>query len=205
MLCSLERFALRQFAVKFGGDPKYTGTRLPESCDPADFTKRVNELYDAGAVQLVDGYAPFCKHLFVPNFAGVLASTERITPENEHLLRSAYYARTDKELPVLTRFFPAGSLPKREANFLDVILYSREQIQLEDAAMGEEPSPHSNPWGIISVKAQDVPYETPMEPITSMRNALGRDQGGSGVPLDPAKYRECVEFWSQHATLKHGE
>jgi hypothetical protein len=26
--------------------------------------------------------------------------------------------------------------------------------------------------------------ETPMEPITMMRNALGKTEGGSGVPLD---------------------
>ena len=30
------------------------------------------------------------------------------------------------------------------------------------------------PWGIISVKAQDEDYETPMQPITIMRNSLVR-------------------------------
>lgn len=28
------------------------------------------------------------------------------------------------------------------------------------------------PWGIISVKAQDEDFETPMQPITIMRNSL---------------------------------
>ena len=40
-----------------------------------------------------------------------------------------------------------------------------------------------------------------MDPITAMRNALGRDQGGSGVPLDPEAYRQSVEFWSNNATI----
>jgi hypothetical protein len=40
-----------------------------------------------------------------------------------------------------------------------------------------------------------------MEPITMMRNALGKEQGGSGVPLDAALYRRSAEFWSKHATL----
>lgn len=40
------------------------------------------------------------------------------------------------------------------------------------------------PWGIVSIKAQDEPYETPMAPITMMRNALGKEYGGSGVPID---------------------
>jgi hypothetical protein len=30
----------------------------------------------------------------------------KITKENEHLLRSLYEARTEKELPVLRRYFP---------------------------------------------------------------------------------------------------
>lgn len=39
-------------------------------------------------------------------------------------------------------------------------------------------------FGIVSVKPTDVDYQTPMDPITIMRNCLGKEQGGSGVPLD---------------------
>ena len=56
-------------------------------------------------------------------------------------------------------------------------------------------------FGIVSIKPQDVDYECPMQPITNMRNALGKDQGGSGVDLDRAKYQECVDFWSKHAII----
>ena len=28
-------------------------------------------------------------------------------------------------------------------------------------------------WGVVSIKAQDIDYEIPMEPITAMRNSLG--------------------------------
>lgn len=41
-----------------------------------------------------------------------------------------------------------------------------------------------------------------MQPITMMRNALGREYGGSGVPLDEGKYRESVAFWSKHVAIK---
>ena len=41
-----------------------------------------------------------------------------------------------------------------------------------------------------------------MDPITMMRNALGKDQGGSGVPLDAEKYKESVEYWNKHALIK---
>jgi hypothetical protein len=41
-----------------------------------------------------------------------------------------------------------------------------------------------------------------MQPITMMRNALGRDQGGSGVPLEVDKYRESVAFWKKYVAIK---
>jgi hypothetical protein len=41
-----------------------------------------------------------------------------------------------------------------------------------------------------------------MQPITMMRNALGREQGGSGVPLDSDAYAKSVEFWSNHAIVR---
>jgi hypothetical protein len=35
-----------------------------------------------------------------------------------------------------------------------------------------------------------------------MRNALGREFGGSGVDLDRQKYKESSDFWAEHAILK---
>ena len=56
--------------------------------------------------------------------------------------------------------------------------------------------------GIISVKGQLCDYELPMQPITVMRNALGKEHGGSGVPLDREKYMESVRFWKDHVSIK---
>jgi hypothetical protein len=42
---------------------------------------------------------------------------------------------------------------------------------------------------------QDEDFETPMQPITMMRNALGKEEGGSGVPLDREKYMKSVNYW----------
>jgi hypothetical protein len=120
---------------------------------------------------------------------------------------------------VLSRWFEEGEVltginegkPPAPAKFLDVILYSREQLVKEREAMpSKEDQSHPLPpeagpqWGIISVKAQDESHETPMQPITAMRNALGRDQGGSGVPLDKAKYDEAVEYWRERAAIVRG-
>mmetsp|Transcript_23617 Transcript_23617/g.54043 ORF Transcript_23617/g.54043 Transcript_23617/m.54043 type:complete len:204 (+) Transcript_23617:116-727(+) len=194
---NLDPFCVRQF-----DDPKYSGTRI--QYDKAAFAAKVNELYETGNFPLVDGYAPFCKHLFVPNFTPAQLNVLPITTQNQHLLRSGYEARTEQELPVLVRWFPVDTAPPTPvAKYLDIILYSREQINKEAAAMGrDEHDDGGSPWGIISVKAQDVDYELPMQPITMMRNALGKEEGGSGVPLDRAAYDASVSFWSKHAPLK---
>jgi hypothetical protein len=57
-------------------------------------------------------------------------------------------------------------------------------------------------YGIISVKPQSVDIELPMAPITVMRNALGVEYGGSGIPIDPFKYKQSVLFWKEHALVK---
>lgn len=172
------------------------------------FEDKVNEFYQeclaAGKMPLQPGYAPFCKHLFVPNFVPDLPdSAFEITPQNVHLMKSDYVARTEKELAVLTRWFPkdavTGLVP--QATVLDVILYSREQIRKENEAMGED-SGSDAPWGIVSVKPQNRFEEIPMEPITMMRNSLGVEHGGSGVPMDRDAYSKAVDFWSRHARVQ---
>ena len=94
------------------------------------------------------------------------------------------------------------------AKHLDIILYSREQLVKEYGDMptkagGDGPLPDA-PWGIISIKAQDEGFETPMQPITMMRNALGREEGGSGVGLDRVKYDASVAYWQGHAPIIAG-
>jgi len=41
-----------------------------------------------------------------------------------------------------------------------------------------------------------------MKPATMVRNALGIEEGGSGVPLDRDKYLKSAEFWETNATIK---
>lgn len=66
----------------------------------------MHELFATGKHPLVDGYAPFCKHVFVPNFVGAQVGALRITDDNRALLRSGYSRRRPEELAVLTRCGP---------------------------------------------------------------------------------------------------
>ena len=80
--------------------------------DKDAFTAKINEFYlqvkDQGGLK--DGYAPFCKHLFIENFTDAQSSYQAITPENQNLLRSGYIARNERELPVLSRWFPKAEM-----------------------------------------------------------------------------------------------
>ncbi len=57
-------------------------------------------------------------------------------------------------------------------------------------------------WGIVAILGQSHPVEEPMKPETMLRNALGIEEGGSGVKLDREKYLESVNFWDKNATVK---
>lgn len=139
------------------------------------------------------GYAPFCRLHVHRNWTTTRCLTVPITAHNRHLLRSAYEARSRQELPVLVRWFEGAVVPV--ANFLIPILYSREQLAREGAAVDAD-------WGVVGCLYTDTPAEIPMAPITMLRNALGVAQGGSGVPLDAEAYRQSVAYWDCHANWR---
>ena len=149
---------------------------------------------------LVDGYAPFCKHLFLANDTPTRAAFAPITDENRRHLRSGYLARRPGERAVLERWFEGIDAPR--ANWLDVILYGHCQLLAEARDYPDVQAVPDCDWGIVSIIGTLAPEELPMPPITQMRNALGREVGGSGVALDVAAYDRAVEFWETHASVR---
>jgi hypothetical protein len=169
--------------------------REPRPNTIQDITAEEFERYlnDHSPVAVLDGYAPFCKLHVHRNWTSTRCLTVPVTEANRHLLRSAYEARNKSELPVLVRWFEGVEPPVAE--YLIVILYSREQL-------AKEGSPIDADWGIVGCMYGSEPREIPMAPITMMRNALGVEEGGSGVPLDKDAYRRSVEYWSAHANWR---
>ena len=161
-----------------------------QGCTAAEFEARLNA---EAPERVLEGYAPFCRLHVHRNWTPTRCSAIAITDENRHQLRSAYEARNSAELPVLVRWFEGLEPPV--ANYLVPILYSAEQL-------AKEGSPIDADWGIVGCLYTLEPAEIPMVPITMMRNALGVEEGGSGVPLDREAYRRSVEFWSAHANWR---
>ncbi len=159
-------------------------------CTPEAFERRLNQ---EPPLAVLAGYAPFCRLHVHRNWTTTRCLTVPIDDDNRHLLRSAYEARTRDELPVLVRWFEGVEPPV--ANYLVPILYSREQL-------AKDGSPIDGDWGIVGCLYTMEPAEIPMAPITMMRNALGVEEGGSGVPIDRGAYRRSVAFWDTHANWR---
>ncbi|QDH69249.1 DUF3228 family protein [Marilutibacter alkalisoli] len=170
--------------------PKETRRNTIQDCTPEQFEQRLNE---ESPLKVLDGYAPFCRLHVHRNWTSTRCLTVPITDDNRQLLRSAYEARTRDELPVLARWFEGVEPPVAE--YLVVILYSAEQ-------MAKEGAPIDGDWGIVGCLYTAEPEEIPMAPITMMRNALGVEEGGSGVPLDREAYRKAVAFWEGNANWR---
>jgi hypothetical protein len=161
-----------------------------QDCTPAQFEARLN----AEAPEIVlPGYAPFCVLHVHRNWTSTKGSVVPIDDGNRGQLRSAYEARTKDELPVLVRWFEGLEPPV--AAYLLPILYSRAQL-------AKEGTPIDADWGVVGCLYTMGPEEIPMVPITMLRNALGVEEGGSGVAIDRAAYARSVAFWSNHANWR---
>lgn len=185
-------FALRNW------EPGSSGTRI-EGISPEALVALCNR----SDGPLVDGYAPFCKHLFLKNETPTRCGFAPITAKNRGHLRSGYRARREGERAVLERWFEGMDAPRAE--WLDVILYSHAQLVAEAADFPEEQPVPDCDWGIVSIIGVLAPEEPPMPPITQLRNALGREEGGSGRPIDADAYDRAVAFWETHAAVRQAE
>ena len=161
-----------------------------QDCTPEAFERHLNAM---PPLAVLDGYAPFCKLHVHRNWTSTRCLAVPITDANRPLLRSDYEARTRDELPVLVRWFEDIEPPV--AAYLMPILYSRAQLAKEGTAIDAD-------WGVVGCMYTAEPVETPMAPITMMRNALGVDEGGSGVPLDREAYQRSAAFWRAHANWR---
>ena len=184
MSIELTGFARRRL---FPGDGRRTAI---QDCTPDEFVARLNA---EAPVAVLPGYAPFCRLHVHRNWTTTKCSAIPITDANRHQLRSAYEARTPAELPVLVRWFEGVEPPV--ADFLVPILYSRGQ-------MAKEGTPIEAEWGIVGCLYTMTPEEIPRVPITMLRNALGVEEGGSGVPIDREAYARSVAFWSANANWR---
>jgi hypothetical protein len=196
----LMKLSLTPFAIgtKAGSDTRhfdsdFAGTKIT-NMTPDEFEAHINAA--AMDIPLQDGYAPFCKHLIIPSItADQLSGIVAITDENRSLLQTGYSVRRADELPVLSRWFAAVDVEVPAVPYLDVVLYSTDALKGEGIKIDGD-------WGVVSINSAMEAHEDPMDPMTQVRNALGKEQGGSGHPIDRDAYMRGVEFWGSYANVK---
>lgn len=191
-------------------DPKFSGTKITNQT-VEKFEDFLQGEVDSELIKIMDGYAPFCKLIAIDNLTNARVGSMRIDMSNYQYLRHGYSARTERELPVLSRWFELP-LPAPTANYLIVVVYSREQLLQEHqmqwaktdmkSSIPEFELSEDDKWGVVAILGQTHTNEEPMQPITMMRNALGIEEGGSGVAIDKKKYEYSVQFWSDNAIVK---
>ncbi|SOV10097.1 conserved protein, unknown function [Plasmodium gaboni] len=192
----LDEFCHKQFDEK-----NKSCSYIPYNKDK--FIIKVNELIKERKIKVLPGYAEFCKHIFIENFTDATIETMEINNKNRDLIKTDYISRRDNELPVLVRWLCKKDIKDQimKAKYLDLILYSKDQIDKENKEMKNKPKNISNcDYSIICIKAQNEDYELPMTPITMLRNTL-ITEGGSGVHLNREKYLDSVKYWRHHVSI----
>ena len=151
MIIKLTDFTLRNF------DPKFGGTKILDY-SPKEFEDEIS-LYankienvisgpnhtifdkEENPIKIVEGYAPFCKLVSIKNFTDAKVGSLPITLDNYQFIRSGYSKRRDNELPVFSRWLELP-LGKPKAEWLVLVLYSKEQIDKENFVESEEEGGH---------------------------------------------------------------
>jgi len=217
MQIQLTKFVQRQW------DKKFAGTKLDMWQE--DFIKHVNEFYPDIKSELYSSQNDFCKYLYFENpYPSIKKAVIKIDHTIYPYIQSGYSSRTPEELAVLSRWvsFPHKSYPLPTAEYIGLVLYTREQLLKEHNEQFPPADYKSNsPWsdktvmmqptfelteeceyGIVAIMGLGQPEMDPMPPITHLRNALGGVEGGNGVPINKEEYEKSVKFWSEHILVK---
>lgn len=190
-------FVKRQFKKDFAG------TKINED-DAILLLKYAND----HLTKMEDSYQPFCKYLILPNNFDIKQAVIERSIENHMFLRTGYSSRTPDELPVLTEWLELPKYFKKpQANYLVFVLYTYKQLLEEYIASSNEESEDFElsqdcDYGIVAILGCAEPKADPMTPMTIMRNALGKEEGGNGATLDREMYLESVDFWSKYILMK---
>lgn len=141
-----------------------------------------------------------------------MPSVVPITPENKDKMMTSYEERSAGDLPVLVRWFLYDEIfgPRPMAQWIEVIVYHQSHVTAvtgnPSQMYGIEPTSRMKTgngiWRVVSIKGQDSKDQTPMLPVTLMRNALPRTSGGCDFPIDPDLYMKSVLYWETHCTLR---
>jgi hypothetical protein len=210
MKIELTNFVKRQW------DSNFAGTKMHQISDNL-FLDFVNVIYENCVIDNHKSWE-FCKYVYFKNpYEFIKTSTIKIDYTNYQYIQSGYFSRTDKELDVLSRWmsFPKDSFKLPKAEYIGLVLYSKEQLLKEfnaDPAIGRRDMNGNRfeqfelsddcKYGIVAIIGLNQCEMDPMLPITHFRNALGKEYGGNSESIDIEEYQKSIIFWKDHILVK---
>ena len=173
-------------------DPERSGTTIT-GITAEDFMTQINERasLELGTVEISDEYPEICRHFFVKNdFTTTLQGVVKV-PSDEGLVRDGPVKRggqEDVEESYKAYWVEAQDVEVPKAEWLDVILYSREHLKDEGIIIEGD-------WGVVTVLGVPTCEQTPPTRVTIERNAAGVDAGGNGKKVSPAQLAKSDQYW----------
>ena len=181
----LLNFAERHF------DPTFAGTKITTESPERFMSKLVHR-----SVDILDGFAPFCKVLVLRNFTECMSGMARITDGNRDKLQGGWKVRREGEPEYWATWFDAADVDPERAKYLHIAVYNREQLEAEGITL-----PEGKEWGIASINAEQVAHDVPMNPETMRRNRAGIEAGGNGHQHTDAEIEAAEAYHSQWANV----
>lgn len=178
--------------VKRQTKPDFAGTKVTMA-QLEDLRKKAEQGVNAGKDR--KGYADFV-HIVSVNEPDILCNIAKITPQNEKLLKTEMTKRREGEEEYEHRFFESKDVKGIPSHHVDIILYTKEQLDKE----GEKNT--GSDFDIISINAEISEKGAPIAPVTMRRNIKGPASGGSGHQHTEEEIGESEKFWEQHALIK---
>ena len=89
-------------------------------------------------------------------------------------------------------------MEKPEATRVVAICYSREQLSSEKEQVN---GLKGDLILVLAGPSEEVDPSDTMDPATMLRNALGKEFGGSGYPLNKEMYIKMCAYYDKHALI----
>lgn len=151
--------------------------------------EQIEKMVDARREWAVQGYKPGVFLTEIPA-EGFFSSVTKLNEQS--MIFATFKPRREGEESYLGTLAIGSKVPAKK---VVIVTYSKEVL-----AEGNERSTDAD-YEIVSINASPfADRETPMDPVTMMRNYLERP-GGTKGDFSALQFAESILFWSQHAMV----
>ena len=180
-----------EFCLSNTFDPSRSGTTVT-GIEADEFMIQINHRVGlAGTIiEVSDEYPEICRHLFIRNdftttLQGVVRVLDKTPVVSEMTTRGG---REDLEEAYKAYWVEAENVEVPMAEFLDVILYSREHLRHEGISIEGD-------WGVVAVLGVPTCEQTPPTRVTLERNSAGTGAGGNGLTATDSMLSKSDAYW----------